>query len=86
MVAGRIQQYVYDNTIDLSPQEQELVRKKIHEEENDPRTQIADYLTRKPEITYFRSVYRQHSAFAIENIAHELTGCIGYGNLSLIHI
>ena len=38
------------------------------------------YLTGKPEITFFKIVYRRHTAFAVESISQTLNGSVGYGN------
>jgi hypothetical protein len=38
------------------------------------------YLTGKPEITFFKIVYRRHTAFAVESISQTLNGTVGFGN------
>jgi hypothetical protein len=38
------------------------------------------YLTGKPEITFFKIVYRRHTAFAVESISQTLNGSVDYGN------
>lgn len=38
------------------------------------------YLTGNPTITYFKSVYRRHTNFAMESIQQTLSGNIGFGN------
>jgi len=38
------------------------------------------YLTGKPEITFFKIVYRRHTAFAVESISQTLNGSVGFGN------
>jgi len=37
------------------------------------------YLTGNPSITYFRSIYRRHTNFAIESIHQTLNGTVGFG-------
>ena len=37
------------------------------------------YLTGKPEITFFKIVYRRHTAFAVESISQTLNGTVGFG-------
>ena len=38
------------------------------------------YLTGQPQITYFKSVYRRHTNFAIESIEQTVYGSIGFSN------
>ena len=37
------------------------------------------YLTGKPEITFFKIVYRRHTAFAVESISQTLNGTVDFG-------
>ncbi len=38
------------------------------------------YLTGNPQITFFKTIYRRHTNFAIETIEHQLTGHIEFNN------
>ena len=44
------------------------------------------YLTGQPQITFFKSVYRRHTNFAIESIEQTLYGSIGFNNTCSIVI
>ena len=38
------------------------------------------YLTGNPQITFFKTVYRRYTNFAIESIQQTINGSVGYGN------
>jgi hypothetical protein len=43
------------------------------------------YLTGNPQITFFKTVYRRHTNFAMESIAQSVYGSIGFdNNVSLV--
>ena len=39
------------------------------------------YLTGKPQITFFKAVYRRYTNFAIESIQQDILGSAQFGNL-----
>ena len=38
------------------------------------------FLTSNPQITYFKSVFRRYSPFAVESLAQTFNGTVGFGN------
>ena len=38
------------------------------------------YLTGNPQITFFKTVYRRYTNFAVESIQQTINGSVGFGN------
>ena len=72
-MSGRIQQYILDGSIENKDSEE-----KFETSEN--------YLTKNPEITFFRKSYKQHGRLAVESIRHDLTGRVEWGSTVTINL